>query len=496
MKKSILDKIKSNETTVIIPIFLTIYFVMHLFLLTKFPFVHSDESWLSGFSRHVLEQGTFKTSEPFFIEYPRAIHGLRIVFSSIQIIFIKLFGYSIFSMRLISLIASTFTLWVISEILKKLKFSVFNTLFILIVLSVNIQFIYTSHMARQEILILFLMMCCVLVNIKKIRPLLTGIIISIGIGIHPNSLLIALGIGAYYLYKALVKEIPLKQLFLLIGTTALGAVFFIIISFYLNINFIKDYLSFGESLGVVNFDHGRLEGYYWYFVKLFKQISGTYQVFPIQLSIITMFLSIPFGIHAMIKKKTASIFFIFLLSMHIGLIVIGRYNQTAIIFPIVFNILFWLTYINKKFLITLSAVILLYQCYNTMAIITQNHDNYNDLKTHLNLDGKILGNLNLDYHLDHGQLIDYRNLWYIDDFESYIEKHDIDYIIVPEEMGYIYQTRPKWDILYGSLPYYENMVAYLETCTLVDSFTSKTYGMRIARYIDTYPWTIKIYKTK
>jgi len=41
------------------------------------------------------------------------------------------------------------------------------------------------------------------------------------------------------------------------------------------------------------------------------------------------------------------------------------------------------------------------------------------------------------------------------------------------------------------------MKKYLNNeCRLVHSFTNKTYGMRIARYIGKKDWKIKIYKVK
>ena len=48
-----------------------------------------------------------------------------------------------------------------------------------------------------------------------------------------------------------------------------------------------------------------------------------------------------------------------------------------------------------------------------------------------------------------------------------------------------------------TLSYYNDMKLFLENdCTLVNEFSDKTYGMRIARYINEKEWTIKIYKVK
>ncbi|MCH4888442.1 DUF2029 domain-containing protein [Acidaminobacter sp. JC074] len=490
MKNNIKKYIRKYD----IYIFLTIFFIINLVFLTKFPFIHSDESWLSGFSRQVMEVG-FKTSETFFIEYPRAVHGLRSVFTGLQIIFINLFGYSVFSVRLLSLTASTVSLYFLHKILDKRGIREFENILMLVIVACHIQFVYVSHIARQESIIMMVMVITYYLNIEKAKPILTGCLIGLAVGVHPNSLLIALGIGLVYLYKIYIRETRFRDLVKLIVTTGLFALMFVIFSFLLNPNFIADYMAFGESLGVVNFEYSRLSGFYLYYVKLFKEIGGTYQLYNIKPDIILMVISLLPGIYAVLKKKDFASSFLMVLAINIGLMIIGRYNQTAVIFVLLFNGLFYLQLIHSfKYKYVLLAFVLILTVNNSWSDIKIKNDDYGLLKDHLQLEGKVLGNLNLDYHLDNGQLIDYRNLWYIEDFEAYIEKHDIDYIILPEEMSYIKKTSPKWDILYGPLPYYDSMVKYLETCKLVDSFESKTYGMRIARYVNTYPWKIDIYK--
>ncbi|WP_291632651.1 hypothetical protein [Clostridium sp.] len=111
----------------------------------------------------------------------------------------------------------------------------------------------------------------------------------------------------------------------------------------------------------------------------------------------------------------------------------------------------------------------------------------------------VLSNLNSEFYFDNGKLHDYRNLAFLKEndlnFKEYIYKYNIKFIIYPEEMDVIYSESPKWDSLYGNLSYYKDMKNFFETnCTLVDKFNDKTYGMRIARYIDEKDWTIKIYK--
>jgi len=461
--------------------------------LVSFPFVHSDEAWLSGLTRHMINTGTLKTTEPFFIEYPRVIHGLRLIFIGFQAVFIKMFGYSITSVRALSLMVSLIALFFTKKILEFYKFSTIETLLALLILSLNIQFIYASHMARQEIFILTIMIISYYVNLKELKPIMTGSLIGLAIGIHPNSFFIAVMMGCVYLVKTFKSsKMPLIKLII---TSALYALLFVLISFYLNPSFISEYIQYGQSLGISNFEIGRLKGFYFYYYKLFHEIGGTYLLLPIKPDLILLIVS---SIWAIIKRHEDNVYlFLAVIGINIGYIIVGRYNQTAIIFTLFFNMLYLLTSIKKIKYKKLSYLILLILALSvfTSGLETTSED-YRSLEQHLNLEGKVLANLNLDYHFEDGQLIDYRNLWHVEDFESYIRTHNIDYVILSEEMSYIKSTSPKWDILYGHLPYYDTMISYLETCTLVDEFHSETYGIRIARYIDTYPWYIKIYKTK
>ena len=112
----------------------------------------------------------------------------------------------------------------------------------------------------------------------------------------------------------------------------------------------------------------------------------------------------------------------------------------------------------------------------------------------------VLANLNSEYYFASGKLYDYRNLSYLKphglSFSEYINQNRIEYIIYPTEMDFIYQSRPRWNILYGNVAiYYQEMQDFLRNkCILIDQFTNKTYGIRIARYIGKKDWPIKIYR--
>ena len=46
--------------------FVLVWLSLNLLLLTRYPLVHSDESWLGGLTRNMLAQGSPGVTEPFF----------------------------------------------------------------------------------------------------------------------------------------------------------------------------------------------------------------------------------------------------------------------------------------------------------------------------------------------------------------------------------------------------------------------------------------------
>jgi len=191
----------------VIHIIVIIFFFINLLFLTNFPFVHSDEAWLSGLSRNMLEKQDLSVTESFFDLYPRKPHAIKLLFHLIQIAFIKMMGYHIFTFRFISLLAGTTVIYFFYKIAKKFSNSTMLACFAVIILSVDIQFIYASHFARQEILLLLLLLISLYYFINKhntnksiLQDIIIGLILGVGIGIHPNSFFIALPFILIYLY--------------------------------------------------------------------------------------------------------------------------------------------------------------------------------------------------------------------------------------------------------------------------------------------------------
>ncbi|MBN2259095.1 MAG: glycosyltransferase family 39 protein [Clostridiales bacterium] len=498
----------NKKNSFLILFILILYIIVSLSILTAFPFVHSDETWLGGLSNTMILENSIKTTEHFFDLYPRHPHAIKILFNFIQIIFIEIFDFNIFTLRLISFIFSLAASYLFYRIVLYSTKSKLISSFSLFLLIFNIQFIYQSHMARQESILLFLLLLnfYFLYSEKEKVPLLSGIISGIAIGIHPNSFIIFLPILLFWILSKNKKD-TLKYLM----TVSSIALLFILFSFKLDPNFIHNYLNYGDELGVNLSFTEKIYQIKYFYLKLYYGVSGTYYTpnikafFYIFLSVITV--DIYLVLKRILKPQLIGYFF----AINLAYILIGRYNQTSIIFllPFLIMMLADITRVinSKKILFFIIVFTLSITGINTFSNISahyysETYDGYiNHLQSFIPKDAIVLANLNslLAFETDH--FYDYRNLGYLSEnmtFEKYIEERSIEYIVYPEEMDFIYTSRPIWNGLYGNLyPYYEEMQYFLENdCIEVGDFYSPIYGMRIVRYIEDKDYLIRIYKVK
>lgn len=502
---------------------ITIYFFINLLFLTKFPFVHSDEPWLSGLSRSIMEHRDFSATETFFNIYPRNPHAIKILFHSLQIGFIKILGYNIFTFRLISLIFGILTLFIFYKLSELIFKSSKISLVAALILGFDTQYIYASHFARQEIILLFIFLAALyffLYNLEKhkyIHDIILGIILGLSIGFHPNSFIISLPFGFIYLYYIFrVKKLKIKNIFIWGLTLALFAGIFVAISLTLDPNFFTNYAKYGEQFGVLDPVTSKLEQIKYFYLKLYYGVSGTYYLPNIRLQFylfgITLFLSV---IKCLFSEKNhlkniAAIMILSIVAVNGATIFVGRYNQTSIvfIFPLFYLLLVYIFHDLDKLPRILAmgliiAVLATASYLNIKPWLKYNYNNYiNEISKFVKPTDNVLANLNSEYYFENGRLFDYRNLAFLKDnnmtFSDYIKKYNIKYIIYPEEMDFIYNTRPVWNGLYGNtVPYYEDMQSFLKNrCERIYEFTDRIYGMRIVQYIDTKNWKVKIYKVK
>ena len=549
--KSFLTKIK------IIHIILAAFFILNTPILSSYPFVHSDEAWLSGLSRHMLESRSFAVTEAFFDLLPRNPHAVKIFFHSLQMGFMKIFTYRIFTFRLISLITAVLSLYLFYKIANKITNSNFLALSAVLMLGIDIHFIYSSHMARQEIILVMIFLAAFLYLLRKEdknsagsaeadllnaddsnkadkknnkkyksaanstlssikKDILLALILASAIGIHPNSFTISLPFILIYSYNLILnRRVGIKNYIAFGSTLAISALFFVYLSFQFDPNFISNYLSYGENLGVLNSLSTKLDRLDYFYQKIFYRVSGTYYIPPVKIQFIIFAATALLSLFKLfVKRKKLDIYLILsLIGINAAFIIIGRYNQTGIIFifPIfyllILSLLKDISVWNIKIAYTAALILIILISVNTFSALRNDsfssyQDYLNNIAQVVDSEDRVLANLNTAYYFERKKLFDYRNLAYLDEndlsFADYIEKNKIEYIIYPEEMDFIYNSRPQWNIIYGNLyPYYEEMKNFIENNTVkVYEFSDKTYAMRIVRYIGQKDWSVKIYKVK
>lgn len=499
-----------NKTHLLLYTYLILWFLINTLFLTDYPFVHADEPWLSGLSRSMIEHSDLSSTEDFFDLYERAPHAIKIIFHMLQIFFIKVFGYSIFSVRLLSLTAGLFSLFMIYRVVNNLltsKKSKIIPFFTMVLLSLDSLFIYISHFARQEIfLILLTLIILDAVTDREAKwfkkTVIPGLIIGLAVGIHPNSFIIAWPFGLFIVWEILRHRSRWSSLaiFILLATTITSI--FIIISFRFNTNFIRDYSAYGTPVGVMDSVDIKLMKLPQFYYKIFNRISGTYYNPDIRLQMILFPLLLLIGI----LRKRSNITLLGFIGFNIGLVIIGKYSQPSIslLLPYFYISTIFFTeavFINKKYFFIPFIVLSLLL---TGSSIYSDKERYSDYIVNISSvipnNGTVLGNILNDYALFKGQLYSWRNLEFLSDngysIETYIDERNIEYIILAEELSYIYENRPYWNVLYGNITnWYPELTDFTKyNCILIEEFISSGYGQRINALRNERDWYVKIYK--
>jgi len=520
---------KKNARKVVY-MFILLFLAVNLLTLTDFPFVHSDELWLRGLTDEMILKRSFLVTEPFYDLYPRIIHPFRWFFHSLQALFFLCLGSSIFSARLLSLFSGACSLFVFHLIMEEQLESRIIAVLSTIALGLNVQFLYSSRFGRQDMLVMLFLLLNYYFAIKTTAwkkgraAFLMSMVLLVAIGIHPNSFLIGLVTAGVLLVQVFQKKRPLQDFLFLVGMTTLGVALYLSIGYQWNPNLLSSYIQYGSSLGIDAKMTGRLEGFYWYWYKLFHQIGGTYDLFDIRIELVMLAIFLVLPLRLILKRITSTQERDGMMFPHIalaclvgGLLVIGRYNQTAVVFVIPFILMMAFSLIDTLSLpwrhsrwIFLSSLALLagisLNLYGDLAGYQANRPYQKTYETMIsevdNLvpdDSVVLANLNLIDAFDPHEFYDIRNLGYLEasgiSLQAYIHQRGIGYIILHEEMDYIRETNPRWDFLYVNASYMEELFGYIKNHTeLVGEVENPVYAMRISRYSGTYPWKTRVYK--
>jgi hypothetical protein len=461
----------SNFTlSLLIPIILSVgYVVINLFFLVDFPFVHSDETWLGGLTRSMAAEGSLAATESFFDLYERNPHALKSFFHLLQLGWTTLTGYSLFSLRLLSLTAGSLFLFFLYRFIREfVRFSHLSdsiswraAFFGTLLTAVDLQFIYASHTGRQEIWLLLLLIVVLYVTTRVLRKSVTvpehqglwrqsalvGLILGMAYGFHPNAAVISMPVfvlWGFFLAAGMTEKNRRKTLrtarqaflpFILAYTSA--AALFFIASLIMNGNFIPDYLAYGESLGVKASIARKITGLYGFYQKLFSQISGTYYTPDIRPQFLfygTLYAASLFLLASRNLRRGLGFLLSGAAAVQAAFIAIGRYGQPSAVLNLplavtLASLLFaFLVERAEKFsgkirhsaavgITLLSTVLILGNALHTAGEVRRQvrentrYTAYLDqIREAVPADKKVLGNINAEPAFAVGDLYDWRNI--------------------------------------------------------------------------------------
>ena len=502
-----------------------IYIILSIVTLIYFPSMHSDEGWLASLSRTIIIEQNIGAGEDFFHEVDRNPHALKSIFHLLQIPFVNI-SFNLFTVRLLSLVAGFITLGFLYQSTIIIFHNKRAAIGVVVLIALDIQFIYISHFARQEILILLVFAICLYIFLKPWetwqykKDLLIGTILGVSIGIHPNIFIIATGfVFLYFFYtiiqlKSKISKYPsFQNLGILIGTLTLFGLIYIGLSLVLNSNFILDYINFGEGVGVTKPIIVKVLKLSRFYKKMFLEIGGTYFLPDIRPQLIMFALSFIFliPIAIFIKKQRLIILTlqVLMLGINTGILIVGKYSPPSIIFIFIpgYFLLFILVktlITNKKIIILLSGIFIIgTSIFTATQILPWLKIDYNKyiqtIKNNIPDNTRTLANLNTVFAFSPGSLYSFRDLEVLNTgftFVDYIKKHKIEYIIYSDELKIIFEERPVWNTMYGNIyPWYEDMMSFLKTdCEKLYQWNEPVFGMRITTYMGKLDSNITIFK--
>jgi 4-amino-4-deoxy-L-arabinose transferase-like glycosyltransferase len=530
-------------------IYIFSYFFVNLFLLTHYPFVHSDEAWLSGLSRNWLISHSITVTESFFDLVPRSPHAIKLLFHLLQASVFSIFGYGIYQARMISLSFGAASLLLFQQVIKRFlgsdagqKENDTIAFLFMVLLSLDPQFIASSHFARQEIALLFFLLLGLKLLLSQENGnrrrdgfrtgLNMGAVVTLAIGFHPAAFLVAAALfGAI-----LSRNRPLSKAIGFVTGCTVGGVLFMGISLIMNPGFIHDYQSFGTSVGVMVPWYIKVIRFPHYYEKLWHSYSGTYFI-PMMKPLLLLH-TLAFAICA-VKASTGSrqalLAILSLLGFNTALLFIGKYAPPLFAIELPLFYLAWvaaarhtplfhrcnsarskvfrragliamLSLIGLSAGLSLTNILQEYRTGESYALYRRNIETLvKKEEARRSSDGRkirLLANLNAEYALPEASFLDYRNIIHLRetglDFSEYIRSRGITHILYSQELDFIYEKRPVWNILYGNVAaYYGDMKGFIAAhCASVGSFTSPGYGMRIVSQRGKRPWKITLYRVE
>ncbi|MFW5842448.1 MAG: ArnT family glycosyltransferase [Spirochaetota bacterium] len=501
------------------------YLGFHVWSLGFFPFVHSDEAWLASLSRTMLETGSLSATEDFFRLTPRHPHAIKALFHLLQIPLVAL-SFSHVSVRVISLLGGLAALFCFYRALRKLGLPLLGAAPASLLLGLDVQFFSSSHVARQEILLVAVMAAafCAALPLESWRwrtPVVLGLMLGAAIGLHPNAFVVTLPFLALVFWVPVSGRRKLAFFAVFVGLLLAWAGAFVGWSYAMDPAFPSNYLAFGQSVGVADSPFLRLLRLRLFFVKLYQRVAGTYYLPPVRLQLLVFAGLLPLGAltgflfrgnrgrHVGALTTAAG-------TVVIGLYLVGKFSPPTAVFlwlPCYLlgaTLFYYLSgsdsrlLVGKRRLLSLLPVLFLAGSLTTATVTEalrfEEHrygDYIAEIRATVPSHQPVLANLNTAFAFSPGVLHTFRDLDRLDvPIAEYLERESIRYVLLPSEMEIIYAERPQWNLLYGNIyPYFGDLLRILDTRgVLIETVEAPVHAMRIVPYMFSRDAKLQIYR--
>ncbi len=524
------------------------YLILHLWSLSWFPFVHSDEAWLASLSRTMFLEGRVDATEEFFRLTPRHPHALKTLFHLVQAPFVLL-SWSVVAARIPSLLAGLATVGLLAVAVRRMTGSRVVAGAVAAGLALDVQFFYASHFARQEVFVLLALTGALWAVVRgseaagtgeNVHPArsaaIAGGIIGLTIFVHPNAFIAALAISPWVAMRG-GRSGWLRALGIYGAILVAGAALAVGASFLMDPNFGTNYLAFGGSVGVTAGLPERIARLGEYFIKLARGYAGTYYLAPVApqlwaLAAVTA-ASIAVSLISRYRGRTEAVAPAGLSALFtlLAIFIIGKYSPPIVVFffPWLYLQMGLLLDRCRRYLPRFAIVLLLLIPIASGAQFVRelsqwypgSYDRYLARIRAAIPEGDVaLANLNAAFAFEPGDLRVWRDLGSLParpegaapspeagtspndpllerGVGQFLRQESVKWVVLPvEELEIIYRSRPVWNDVYGNPHrFYPDLQEILTRYgTRTDRFEAPRYAMRLVPYIEDGPHHVEIYR--
>lgn len=534
------------------------YLGLHLWSISWFPFVHSDEAWLASLSRTMVQGGSVTpgvreirgggpaATEEFFRLTTRHPHALKTLYHLLQGPLVVRWWHPL-AARIPSLIAGMGATVLVGLILTRLTGNLLVGLSMGAASALDVQLFYISHLARQEAMVVVLMLAAVALLVRArgsgvVKSLAAATIIGITIFIHPNAFVAAAAVFPWVVHTAGPgRRMTAEAVY--VGGLAAGALLAIGVSLAMDPAFFANYAEFGASVGVSAGFLERFARLREFFLKIAGRHAGTYYLAPFAIQlwmlVAASLATIAVFVHARRRSvapnaAAAGLTAVFsVVATVLALFIVGKYSPPSVVFLVP-----WL-YITIGLLagavlahlrgsgarirsVVLITVIITIPLLNgiqlTRELLPPRPHEYRSylerVRSPIPEGEVVLANLNTAFAFQPGELRVWRDLGALPPvpelppapsdellldrpFARFLRDERVRWVVVPvDELEKIYRERPVWNEVYGNPHrFYPELMAILDRYgTRVDRFVGGRYAMRLVPFMERGPHHVEVYR--